>query len=55
MNMNAIPNNTEKYMTFMLGNNLTFIDSFHYMSLSLDKLVSNLPKLESLKYISEKF
>ena len=54
MNINAIPNNMEKYMAFILGNNLTFIDSFQFMSLSLDKLVSNLPK-ESLKYTSERF
>ena len=43
MNINAIPNNIEKYMAFMLGNHLTFIDSFQFMSSSLDKLVSNLP------------
>ena len=48
MNINAIPNNMEKYMAFMLGNHLTFIDSFQFMSSSLDKLVSNLPK-EALK------
>ena len=54
MNINAIPNNMEKYMAFMLGNHLTFIDSFQFMSSSLDKLVSNLPK-ESLKYTSERF
>ena len=41
MNINAIPNNMEKYITFMLGNHLTFIDSFQFMSSSLDKLVSN--------------
>ena len=29
MNINAIPNNMEKYMAFMLGNHLTFIDSFN--------------------------
>ena len=52
MNINAIPNNMEKYMAFMLGNHLTFIDSFQFMSSSLDKLVSNLPK-ESLKYTSQ--
>ena len=54
MNINAIPNNMEKYMAFMLGNHLTFIDSFQFMSSRLEKLVSNLPK-ESLKYTSQKF
>ena len=54
MNINAIPNNMEKYMAFMLGNHLTFIDSFQFMSSSLDKLVSNLPR-HSLKYTSKRF
>ncbi|XP_068731100.1 uncharacterized protein [Montipora capricornis] len=54
MNINAIPNNMEKYMAFMLGHHLTFIDSFQFMSSSLDRLVSNLPK-ESLKYTSQIF
>ena len=54
MNINAIPNNMEKYITFMLGNHLTFIDSFQFMSSSLDKLVSNLPT-EALKYTNKKF
>ena len=54
MNINAIPNNMEKYMAFMLGNHLTFIDSFQFMSSSLDKLVSNLPD-EAFKYTSEEF
>ena len=54
MNINAIPNNMEKYMAFMLGNHLTFIDSFQFMSSSLEKLVSNLPR-ESLKYTSKHF
>ena len=54
MNINVIPNNMEKYMAFMLGNHLTFIDSFQFMSSSLDKLVSNLPK-KSLKYTSKRF
>ena len=54
MNLNAIPNNMEKYMASMLGYNLVFIDSFQFMSSSLDKLVSNFPK-EDLKYTSAIF
>ena len=50
----AIPNNMEKYMAFMLGNHLNFIDSFQFMSSSLDKLISNLPK-DDLKYTSKEF
>ena len=54
LTINAISNNMEKYMAFMLGSHLTFIDSFQFMSSSLDKLVSNLPK-EAFKYTSEEF
>ncbi|KAL9979362.1 hypothetical protein ACROYT_G017015 [Oculina patagonica] len=54
MNINAIPNTIEKYMAFMLGNHLTFLDSFQFMSSSLDKLVSNLPR-EKLIYTSKMF
>ena len=54
MNINAIPNNMEKYMAFMLGNHLNFIDSFQFMSSSLDKLASNLPR-EAFKYTSEQY
>ena len=54
LSINAIPNNMEKYMAFMLGNHLTFIDSFQFMSSSLDKLVSNLPK-DDLMYTSKVF
>ena len=54
LKINAIPNNMEKYMAFMLGNNLTFIDSFQFMGSSLDKLVNNLPK-DDLKYTSKVF
>ena len=54
MNINAIPNNMENYMAFMLGNHLTFLDSFQFMSSSLEKLVSNLPR-GSLKYTSQRF
>ena len=54
MNINAIPNNMEKFMAFMLGNHLTFLDSFQFMISSLEKLVSNIPR-ESLKYTSQVF
>ena len=54
LKINTIPNNMERYMAFTLGNNLTFIDSFQFMSSSLDKLVSNLRK-EDLKYTSTAF
>ena len=54
LNINTIPNNMEKYMAFMLGNHLTFVDSFQFMSSSLDKLVSNLPK-DDLIYTSKVF
>ena len=41
-------------MAFMLSNHLNFIDNFQFMSSSLDKLVSNLPK-EVFTYTSEEF
>ena len=54
LNINTIPNNMEKYMAFMLGNHLMFIDSFQSMSSSLDKLASNLAK-DDLIYTSKAF
>ena len=44
MDINAIPNNMEKYMAFMLGKHLVFLDSFQFMNSSLDMLVSNITK-----------
>ena len=54
MTINVIPNNMEKYMAFMLGKHLVFLDSFQFMSSSLEKLVSNLPD-KAFKYIPEAF
>ena len=54
MNINAIPNNMEKYMAFMLGNHLVFLDSFQFMSSSLNNLVNNLPD-EAFKYTKQEF
>ena len=52
LDVNVIQNNMEKYMAFMLGKHLVFIDSFQFMSSSLDKLVSNLSD-DAFKYTSE--
>ena len=43
LSINCIPNNMEKYMAFMLGKHLVFLDSFQFMASSLEKLVDNLP------------
>ena len=54
MNINCIPNNVEKYMAFMLGNHLLFLDSFQFMSSSLDNLIKNLPD-EAFKFTKHEF
>ena len=54
MDINVIPNSMEKYMAFMLGQNLVFIDSFQFMSQSLSNLVKNLPS-GAFKYTSQEF
>ena len=36
---NVIPNGLEKYVTFTINNNLSFIDSLQFLSCSLDSLV----------------
>ena len=43
LGINCIPNNMDRYMDFMLGNNLVFLDSFQFISCSLDRLAANLP------------
>ena len=52
MDINVIPNNLEKYMAFIFGKHLVFIDSLQFMSSSPDKLVSNLQN-DAFKYTSE--
>jgi len=44
IDISVIANNFEKYVSFRIGKHLQFIDSFQFMSQSLDKLSSNLPK-----------
>ena len=43
MDIKAIPNNMQKYMAFVLGKHLIFLDSFQFMSSSLHRLASSLP------------
>ena len=50
----VIPNNMEKYMAFMLGKHLVFLDSFQFMSQGLSNLTNNLPD-EAFEYTSEEF
>ena len=42
--IDIIPNNMGKYMTFMIDRNLIFLDSFQFMNQSLSNLANNLPK-----------
>ena len=49
-----IPNGLEKYMAFILGRDLVFIDSIQFMNSSLDKLVKNLVD-EDFKYLITEF
>ena len=37
--INAIPNGLEKYMSFSINNKLSFIDTFEFLSFSLDTLL----------------
>ena len=54
LKINAIPNGLEKYMNFSINNKLTFIDSFQFLSSSLDSLVKNLNR-DNFKYLSQEF
>ena len=52
--ISVIPNGSEKYVSFILNNNIVFIDSILFMNSSLDKLVKNL-SYGDFKYLSEVF
>ena len=50
LDINVIPTNSEKYMSFTWGKKLVFIDSFQFMPSSLEKLANNLSK-DKYKYL----
>ena len=52
--INVIASNFEKYMGFRVGKHLTFIDSFSFMSQSLDRLSNNLSD-DAFSYTREAF
>ena len=52
LEINVIPNGLEKYLSFSINNKLLFIDSFQFLSYSLNILVKNLNK-DDFKYLSE--
>ena len=52
--INVILNELEKYMSFSINKKLSFIDSFQFLSSSLDRLAINLGK-NDFKYLSEEF
>ena len=44
----------EKYLNFSINNKLSFIDSFQFLSSSLDSLFKNLNE-DDCKYLSQEF
>ena len=42
LKINVIPNGLEKYISFSINNNLSCIDSFQFLSSSLNSLVKSL-------------
>ena len=54
LKINIIPNGFEKYMSLSINNKLSFIDSFQFLSSSLDSLAENLTKYD-FKSLSQEF
>ena len=52
--INVMPNRLKDYMSFSIKNKLSFIDSFQFLSSSLDSLVKNLGK-DNFQYLSQEF
>ena len=54
LKISVIQNGLEKYVSLTINNKLNFIDSFQFLSSSVDSLVKNLNK-NDFKYLSQKF
>ena len=54
LKLNVIPTGLEEYMSFSINIKLSFFDSLHFLSSSLDSLVKNLRKGD-LKYLGQEF
>ena len=52
LKISVIPNELEKYMSFIINNKLRFINSFQFLRSSLDSLVKNLNK-DDFKYLNQ--
>ena len=54
LKINLVPNGLEKYMSFIINNKLSFVDSFPFPSFSLNRLVKKLSK-HDFKSLSQEF
>ena len=54
LKLNVIPNGLEKNMSFSINSKLSFIDSFQFLSSSLDSLLKNSAKCD-FKYLTQEF
>ena len=54
LKINVIPIWLENYISFSINHNLSFIDSFEFLSPPLDSLVKNFGKID-FKYLSQEF
>ena len=54
LKINVLSNGLQKYMSLTINNKLTFIDSFQFLSSSLDILIKNINK-NDFKYLNQEF
>ena len=54
LKISVISSELEKYMSFTINNELIFIDSFQFLSSSLDSLVKKI-NIDHFKYLCQEF